>query len=622
MEGGGDTVRTPNTRSSWRKFDGMSAWELAYGREATEEDGDDSGVEEDEPAAPARRSFFFGRFGSSTVEEKDAAVDHNNDTKAGGTKKVVRKRSPLNIAPSKLEGIRHAFTAEALRAIGSDEVGRLCQLVDAGMDGNVEAGGKNLLGWAQEMEAAACVQMLTERWGASDESENNTVTDKEASASAITGDIMEEKNTSDSAMSAAPSTAAAPSARVPPPPAPQSIGALRRALEQNESLTPALSAMLDNLAEECSISQGLLLSEAGSKASLVNNVRSLKANKAEREDELIFWSGKLEDREWELDDRLRRIAMLGGTEERARVWKAVEERVHIKEIEERKSQQNLTNGETSENDDVSEDDVHLKAALQAELAASNTKLSQLRASITDLAEENDRNLAEVQRRGLAGAVKLARKLREELRIVEDDLREVRSAEAGLRVRVGLVTAELEKLEAAKATGVKSKPKSVASESPKEKQSVGSSSAKGENAEVDAEATRASPAPQEPVAHEDDALISDDEEFRKYVAQQDTAKSDGNDESDDSESDDDGMLVERPAAPSSSQESNGELPSESIKAGHSTALVVRPAGSNGFLSAGLWEILRRIVGFGRVAAQESVDEVVDGYRQSIADVMIV
>lgn len=619
VEGGGDTVRTPNTRSSWRKFDGMSAWELAYGREATEEDNDDSGAEEDEPATPARRSFFFGRFGSSAAEEKDAVAD-DNDAKAGGAKKVIRKRSPLNIAPSKLEGIRHAFTAEALRAIGSDEVHRLAQLVDAGMDSDVEAGGKNLLGWAQEMEVVACVKMLTERWGTVDESENNTVLAEEANASAITSDNIEEESISDSAMPTKPSSAA-PSAKAPPPPAPQSIGALRRALEENESLTPALSAMLDNLAEECSISQGLLLSEAGSKASLVNNVRSLKANKAEREDELVFWSGKLEDREWELDDRLRRIAMLGGTEERARVWKATEERVHIKEIEERKkSQQNLTPENDGDSDDDSEDDVHLKAALQAELAASNTKLSQLRASIADLAEENDRNLAEVQRRGLAGAVKLARKLREELRTVEDDLREVRSAEAGLRVRVGLVTAELEKLEVAKANGTKAK--TADSELLKEKQSIAASSAEGENAEVDADATQASPAPQEPVAHEDDALISDDEEFQKYVAEQDSAENDGDEESDGSESDEDGVLVERPRAPSPSQESNGELPSESIKAGHSTALVVRPSDSNGFLSTGLWEILKRIVGFGRVAAQESADEVVDGYRQSIADVMIV
>jgi hypothetical protein len=32
---------------------------------------------------------------------------------------------PVDMAPSKREGIRHAFTAESLRCIGSDEVARL-----------------------------------------------------------------------------------------------------------------------------------------------------------------------------------------------------------------------------------------------------------------------------------------------------------------------------------------------------------------------------------------------------------------------------------------------------------------------------------------------------------------
>ena len=599
VEGGGDVVRTPNTRSSWRKFDGMSAWELAYGREATEEDGEDSDIEEDEPTVPARRSYFFGRFGSAAAKEKDSAADSNND-KAEGAKKTIRKRSPLNIAPSKLEGIRHAFTAEALRATGSDEVDRLAQLVNAGMDKGVEAGGKNLLGWAQEMDALGCVKMLTERWGADDD-----VTDTKN----ISTDRSEGESTSPPDSTAPPTASSGvPSSRVPPPPAPQSVGAFRRALEQNESLTPALSAMLDNLAEECSISQGLLLSEAGSKSSLVNNVRSLKANKAEREDELVFWSGKLEDREWELDDRLRRIAMLGGAEERTRVWKAVEERVHIKEIGARKiSQQNLAEGEAADNGDM-EGDAHLKAVLRTELAASNTKLSQLRASIADLAEENDRNLAEVQRRGLAGAVKLARKLRDELRLVEDDLREVRSAEAGLRVRVGLVTAELERLEAAKESESKAKTETAA-----EAQSKIQASASGAT----------SPASHESIANEDDVLISDDEEFQKYVAQQDAVDPPGADVTDyhqgSDESDEDGVLVDRPSPSSASYGNTRELPSESIKAGHSTELVVH---SNVFLSAGLWTILKRIVGFGRVAVQESVDEVVDEYRQSFADVMIV
>jgi hypothetical protein len=463
------------------------------------------------------------------------------------------------------------------------------------------------------MDARACVKMLTERWGADDEADAKKISTEKSENISSTGANDEEELTSPSESTAPPTASSGvPSSRVPPPPAPQSVGALRRALEQNESLTPALSAMLDNLAEECSISQGLLLSEAGSKSSLVNNVRSLKANKAEREDELVFWSGKLEDREWELDDRLRRIAMLGGAEERTRVWKAVEERVHIKEIGARKiPQQNLAEGEAADNGD-SEGDAHLKAVLRTELAASNTKLSQLRASIADLAEENDRNLAEVQRRGLAGAVKLARKLRDELRLVEDDLREVRSAEAGLRVRVGLVTAELERLEAA----AKESESKAKTETAAEAQIKMQASASGTT----------SPTPHESIANEDDVLISDDEEFQKYVAQQDAVDPPGADATDyhqgSDESDEDGVLVDRPSPLSASYDNTRELPSESIKAGNSTELVVRPTGANGFLSAGLWAILKRIVGFGRVAVQESVDEVVDEYRQSIADVMIV
>jgi len=181
----------------------------------------------------------------------------------------------------------------------------------------------------------------------------------------------------------------------------------------------------------------------------------------------------------------------------------------------------------------SEGDAHLKAVLRTELAASNTKLSQLRASIADLAEENDRNLAEVQRRGLAGAVKLARKLRDELRLVEDDLREVRSAEAGLRVRVGLVTAELERLEAAKESESKAKTGTAA-----DAQSKMQARASGAT----------SPAPHESIANEDDVLISDDEEFQKYVAQQDTVDPPGADVTDyhqgSDESDEDGVLVNR------------------------------------------------------------------------------
>ena len=644
--GGGGGGAPPSNASvgNWRKFDGMSAWELAYGRseEVVADDGgdgagSDGGDESDDEAVqPARpRSWFFG--GSSSTSVAAAASDAHSDkattgkaAKTDANKRRRRKRSPLNIAPSKLEGIRHAFTAEALRSIGSDEVDRLKQLVNAGMDKSVEVGGKDLLIWAHEMAAIECVKMLTERWGAVEEEtsvDNSNGIPEDAAAD----------STDVAAAHALPPTVASQSAKVPAPPSPQSVDALRRALEESESLTPALSSMLDNLAEEVSITQGLLLTESGSKASLVGHVRSLKANKAEREEELVFWSGKLEDREWELDDRLRRIAMLGGSGGNdRRVWRTVEERVHVKEIEEmKKSQQDLT-VDTRVADEGAEDqgdvdDVHLKAALQAELAASQTKLSQLRASIADLAEENDRNLAEVQNRGLAGAVKLARNLREELRTVEDDLRVVRSAEAGLRVRVGLVSAELERMEAEKEGAARAKAEAVAA-ALREKQaaterltpSAESSSAAvayGETATMVNKIEDSDiPEEAEPIGNEEADLVSDDEEFQQYVAEQHGNK----EEEEKHDSEEDGVLVQVPAVEDGDSRPGGkkEPTSDIIKAGHSTAIIVRPGESGSFLPAGIWELLKRIVGFGRVAAQESAEEVADDFRQSIADVMIV
>jgi len=618
---------------NWRKFDGMSAWELAYGRSeelVADDGGDGNGSDgdesDDEVAQPARRarSWFFG--GSSSTMGAAAASDAQSDKTATGkaaktdaNKRRRRKRSPLNIAPSKLEGIRHAFTAEALRCIGSDEVDRLNQLVNAGMDKSVEVGGKNLLVWALEMAAIECVKMLTERWGAVEE---ETLGDY--------SNGMPEDAAANSTH-ALPPTVASQSAKVPAPPSPQSVDALRRALEESESLTPALSSMLDNLAEEVSISQGLLLTESGSKASLVGHVRSLKANKAEREEELVFWSGKLEDREWELDDRLRRISMLGGTEERSRVWRTVEERVHVKEIEEqKKSQQDLT-VDTRVADEGAEsqghvDDVNLKAALQAELAASQTKLSQLRASIADLAEENDRNLAEVQNRGLAGAVKLARNLREELRTVEDDLRVVRSAEAGLRVRVGLVSAELERMEAEKDAAARAKAEAVAAALREKQTGAGRLTPSAESTMISKIEDSDIPEESEPIGNEEADLVSDDEEFQQYVAEQHGIKEEEEELrgiADGDGSEEDGVLVQVPAAEDGDLRPGKKEPaSDSIKAGHSTAIIVRPGESGSFLPAGIWELLKRIVGFGRAAAQESAEEVADEFRQSIADVMIV
>jgi len=56
------------------------------------------------------------------------------------------------------------------------------------------------------------------------------------------------------------------------------------------------------------------------------------------------------------------------------------------------------------------------------------QIRKLRASITDLSEENTRDLAEVESRGLSGGIKLVRGLRDELRDIEHNLNETKSAE--------------------------------------------------------------------------------------------------------------------------------------------------------------------------------------------------
>jgi len=70
------------------------------------------------------------------------------------------------------------------------------------------------------------------------------------------------------------------------------------------------------------------------------------------------------------------------------------------------------------------------------------QIRKLRASITDLSEENTRDLAEVESRGLSGGIKLVRGLRDELRDIEHNLNETKSAEALCRAKIKLIQAKI------------------------------------------------------------------------------------------------------------------------------------------------------------------------------------
>jgi hypothetical protein len=87
---------------------------------------------------------------------------------------------------------------------------------------------------------------------------------------------------------------------------------------------------------------------------------------------------------------------------------------------------------------LEQDDHAHQQQLKAQIAASESKIRMLRVSIADLSEENDRNLVEVERRGLSGGVTLVRGLREEIRDIDFQLSEAKSGDAECRTKISLI----------------------------------------------------------------------------------------------------------------------------------------------------------------------------------------
>jgi hypothetical protein len=235
-----------------RRFEMITAWELAFGNALYEE-----------KAKSKKNSTLWSLFGSTT---NDGATTNRT------TNDQIMK--PVDMAPSKREGIRHAFTAEALRSVGSDEVDRLRQLVYSGMPANIDIGGKDLYGWAVEMGALQCEEFLRPVEAAKyDEKANNGGENTTSSLESSGGDISVTKTDEEIKKSS--------SFVVHRPDAEETIPQLKNRLDELDSLAMALSICLDNLAEEVSVCHGLLLMGGGASA-LASHVRSLRDLKARK----------------------------------------------------------------------------------------------------------------------------------------------------------------------------------------------------------------------------------------------------------------------------------------------------------------------------------------------------
>ena len=276
------------------RFDDLSAWELLFGFGDTD--------------SSTQSGSRWSLFGSSSSQLEDDMEEPSSPQRSIRQSKRRKGFKPVDLAPSKREGIRHAFTAEALRCIGGDEVERLRQLVDSGMPPTIELGGKDLMGWSVDMDAMQCQTMLRDVMGISGDEESGKKEGQhlgnpsaEVSIDGKEGVEAATQNRSSAVLDRGGGAFGDGSE--------MSLSQLRNRLDELGSLGQALSTCLDNLAEEVSVCHGLLLNNMGGSgaSALASHVRSLKELRQQREDQLYESQHELEDAQFEMQQLVQRI---------------------------------------------------------------------------------------------------------------------------------------------------------------------------------------------------------------------------------------------------------------------------------------------------------------------------
>lgn len=547
-------VEIPNIK----RFDGASAWDLAFGNAAYER-------------FKSKNSKSWSLFSSSS-----SAFLSTDETESSEDKTPIIK--PSDMAPSKREGIRHAFTAEALRCVGADEVNRLKQLVDSGMPPMIDIGGKDLYGWAVEMGALKCEELLRPMEAAKyDEekiaiAEGTMVGDEEPPIEMSKG-RNEENARGPNGSSSRPSF-------VVYRPTEETVPQLKNRLDELESLAAALSTCLDNLAEEVSVCHGLLLMGGGA-AALASHVKSLKSLKGQKLEQLEQAQHECLNYERELADLAHSAGDLG-----MEIWNMSTSNLDFSDG--RKQGAETAAGEVGESEDADADQNEKKNIL-AQIAASEHKIRKLRASIADLSEENARDMNEVKRRGLDGGINLVRGLREELRDVEFQLSETRNLSTTYKAKIGMIHARVPNL---------------ALDLPEDPNTGNTTTSS------DVPPTKDLSQPRPSSTTEAAALIGNRAPTSRHHQQVSTVHEPL------------GSLGDDRPDPVTSLDSNQKAPSEKIETGESRAVTVIQSGHRGLFPVDLWQVLLRIMGFERASYRRGMQQAVNGQSSGQPNTFIV
>ena len=410
---------------NYKKYHDMSAWELAFGSTTViiEDDNNSEGVvaeeKEKEEEEPTKRGWFG--FGSSKPKEEEDEEECVIDVVVDGVakKRRIKRKLPLNIAPSKLEGIKHAFTAEMLRAIGSDEVDRVSQLLNAGMDSSMEVAGKSLVVWAKELDATDCCELFEA--GMVDDDEEDEVQREQGDDGNQIGLVDTDKTSEVNTPTLAQQPRVVQDERL----AGLSLSDIETLTSENLNLIPALTTCRDNLASEAHICQSILRDVGSGKAglssqSLLELVRSLKEQRGRAEEAAAAWQRAWEEREDEVDFFYEEVLDDVMRGELGPVLDAVEP------ID--PSLQGLSNGVAANNmDDAAKRFIKV-----------DNRVNTLRASIAKLAEESAHFVSEIEHHGMAGALSLTRSLRDEVKEVEKKINLAMMGEGMCRRKIEII----------------------------------------------------------------------------------------------------------------------------------------------------------------------------------------
>lgn len=583
----GSKLEIPNMA----RFDGVTAWELAFGNAA---------YEEHQRNHRPSWSMFHGSSSSQSI---------SSSARADRTERIIK---PVDMPPSKREGIRHAFTAEALRCIGADEVHRLKQLLNSGMPASIDVGGKDLYDWSVQLGGLQCEEFLRPIEAAKHGEETTGST---AESTLPPSTATPTKTTTSTTPEAPPSVGKV----LDRPGEEMTVPLLINRLDELESLATALSTCLDNLAEEVSVCHGLLLLGGGASA-LAAHVKSLKTLQEQKRILLFQAQQELDHAEHELVDLVRSSGPIG--QEVIALAPTMFLRPEYSRAE------SFRNKDDNRNDN-DEDDSSQRQQLLAQIAASENKILKLRASIADLSEENAKEMEQVERRGLTGGINLVRTLREELRDLDYQCSETKNRLATCRAQIAMIHSRLPKQHELKPThsSHSTDPSNhavhdegiILEHASKDDTGINSNDPKGYTArgnkssstslEVDTDTPRVMEQLSTPISTKDvdsrptpttttktttttNAATKSKVEPSKLTWDRPIQAIPGRAEV---------KRTPRGGVPPPSEinnddnHNNTKSESERIANGESTALAIRPSGNRGFFTVDLWQVILRIMG---------------------------